>query len=204
MVRGVAREQAILGAVVELLATVGYEALTMDAVAARAHASKTTMYRRWKGKPELVRAAIDRYVAGRVLPAVYTGSLAGDLHAAVSALRDHLTPEFMAMMSGLTRAMKEDAELAISLRPLLDQDRVTERIVDRAVDRGELPAGATPRLAPLIHEVIEAQVFRRMGLGIGLDDEFARHVVDDIVLPLIAGTLQHEERPRDVPGHLRR
>jgi AcrR family transcriptional regulator len=38
--------------------------MTMDAVAARAHASKTTIYRRWPGKPELVKAAVDGYVAG--------------------------------------------------------------------------------------------------------------------------------------------
>ena len=38
------RERAILSAVIGLLAESGYEAMTMDAVAARAHASKTTIY----------------------------------------------------------------------------------------------------------------------------------------------------------------
>src|SRR5690242_12870246 len=57
VVRGEVREQAILAAVIELLGEDGYEAMTMDAVAARAHASKTTIYRRWRGKPELVKAS---------------------------------------------------------------------------------------------------------------------------------------------------
>lgn len=195
MARGVVREQAILAVVVELLGEVGYESMTIDAIAARAHASKTTMYRRWKGKPELVRAAIDQYVAGRVLVAGDTGSLAGDLHAAMSALRGHLTPEFMAMMGGLVRAMKDDAELAASLRPMmLDEDAVAKEIVGRAAGRGEVPRRAVSRLAPLVHEVIEAQVLRRMMTGAALDDDFGRHVVDDIVLPLIAGTLGRTTR----------
>ena len=57
MARGEARESAILSAVIGLLGELGYEAMTMDAVAARAHASKTTIYKRWPGKPQLVRAA---------------------------------------------------------------------------------------------------------------------------------------------------
>jgi AcrR family transcriptional regulator len=197
MARGAVREQAILAVVVELLGEVGYESMTVDAIAARAHASKTTMYRRWNGKPELVRAAIDQYVAGRVLVAGDTGSLVGDLYATMSALRSHLTPEFMAMMSGLVRAMKDDAELAASLRPLmLDEDAVAKEIIGRAVGRGELPRRAAPRLAPLVHEVIEAQILRRMMAGAALDDDFGRHVVDDIVLPLIAGTLGRTTRRR--------
>lgn len=189
MARGAVREQAILAAVVDLLGEVGYEAMTMDAVAARAHASKTTMYRRWAGKPELVRAAVDRHVAGRVLTTDDTGSLRGDLHAVMRALRDHLTPEFMAMMGGLTRAMKDDRALAASLRPLaLGEDAVTAKVIGRAVSRGELPRAAAVRLVSLIHEVIEAQVLRRMMYGAELDDDFGRHVIDDIVMPLVAGS----------------
>jgi AcrR family transcriptional regulator len=189
MVRGVVREQAILAAVVDLLGEVGYEAMTMDAVAARAHASKTTIYRRWAGKPELVRAAVDRHVAGRVLTAVDTGSLRGDLHAVMRALRDHLTPEFMAMMGGLMQALKDDPALAASLRPVaLGEDAVAEDVIGRAVSRGELPEAAAVRLVPLVHEVMEAQVLRRMMFGVGLDDDFGSHVIDDIVMPLIAGS----------------
>src|SRR5579864_5993220 len=67
MARGEVREEAILDAVIGLLGETGYEAMTMDAVAARAHASKTTIYRRWPGKAELVRAAVDAHITRRVL-----------------------------------------------------------------------------------------------------------------------------------------
>jgi AcrR family transcriptional regulator len=194
--RGTARERAILSAVIDLLGEAGYEAMTMDTVAARAHASKTTIYRRWSGKAELVRAAVDAHVAGRVLSAGDSGSLHGDLLAVMRAMRSHLTPEFLAMMSGLVHAMRGDNELAGSLRSLFKQDSVSAQVVDRAVARGELPAGAAPKLAQLVHEVIEAQIFRQMTTAGAVDDAFASHVVDDIVLPLLVGSLARHQPTR--------
>jgi AcrR family transcriptional regulator len=186
MVRGAARERAILSAVIELLGERGYEAMTMDAVAARAHASKTTIYKRWPGKPELVRAAVDVYVAGRLPGSADTGSLRGDLMAVMRAMRGHLTEEFLAMMSGLTHAMRDDRELADVLRSHLASDHaIAVPIIRRAAGRGELPSDAEAELASLAHEVIEAQVFRQMAIGGSLDEEFSRHVVDDLVIPVL-------------------
>lgn len=183
------RDLILRDAALVLLAEVGYDRLTMDAVAARARAGKTTIYRRWPGKPELVRAAVRAHIAGRVLSAPDHGSLRGDLLAVMRAMRSHLTPEFMAMMSGLVHAMRADRELAGSLRSLFDEYSVSEQIIGRAVARGELPALAAAALAQLAHEVIEAQIFRQMMTGAALDDTFARHVVDDIVLPLLSGSI---------------
>jgi hypothetical protein len=84
--------------------------------------------------------------------------------------------------------MKDDPALAAGLRPLLvDEDAVASEILGRAVSRAELSRPVAVRLAPLVHEVIEAQLLRRMMFGVALDDDFGRHVIDDIVLPLIAG-----------------
>jgi AcrR family transcriptional regulator len=186
MVRGEARERAILAAVIELLGEVGYEALTLDAVAARAHASKTTIYRRWRGKPELVKAAVDTYVAGRVPSSADTGSLRGDLLAVMRAMRGHLTDEFLAMMSGLIHAMRSDRELAGVLRSHLANDHsMALPIIRRAAARGEIPGGSDEALASLAHDVIEAQLFRQMAVGGSFDEEFSRHVVDDLVLPVL-------------------
>jgi AcrR family transcriptional regulator len=59
--RGAAREEAILLATLELLGEAGYDRMTMDAVAARARASKATIYRRWPDKAGLVVAAVRRH-----------------------------------------------------------------------------------------------------------------------------------------------
>ncbi|HEY2287657.1 MAG TPA: TetR/AcrR family transcriptional regulator [Streptosporangiaceae bacterium] len=186
MVRGETRERAILAAVVELLGEAGYEAMTMDAVAARAHASKTTIYRRWQGKPELVKAAVNGYVAGRLPVSADTGSLRGDLMAVMRAMGGHLTDEFLAMMSGLMHAMRTDPELAGVLRShLADDSSAALPIIRRAAGRGEVPAGAEETLARIAHELIEAQLFRQMALGSSFSEEFSRHVVDDLVLPAL-------------------
>jgi AcrR family transcriptional regulator len=143
MARGEVREKAILAAVMELLGEVGYERMTTDAVAARAHASKTTMYKRWPGKPELVRAAVDSYVVGRLAAVADTGSLRGDLMALMEALRGHLTSEFLAMMAGLVNAMREDPALAAALWSHLAVGHAAALpIISRAAGRGELPVGA--------------------------------------------------------------
>ena len=54
------REDEILDATLDLLLDVGYDRLTMDAVARRARASKATLYRRWDDKPSLVVDAMVR------------------------------------------------------------------------------------------------------------------------------------------------
>jgi AcrR family transcriptional regulator len=186
MARGEAREKAILAAVIELLGEVGYERMTTDALAARAHASKTTIYKRWPGKPELVRAAVDTYVAGRLPPGDDTGGLRGDLMALMEALRGHLTAEFLAMMSGLVHAMREDPELSAALWSYLAVGHAAALpVISRAAGRGELPGGADTELAALAHEVIEAHLFRQVAAGGTLSPEFTRHVVDDLVIPVL-------------------
>jgi AcrR family transcriptional regulator len=54
------REDEILDATVAVVAELGYDRLTMDAVATAAKASKATLYRRWSTKAELVVDAISR------------------------------------------------------------------------------------------------------------------------------------------------
>src|SRR3954451_7532673 len=74
------RERQILDAALEVLAEVGYDRLTMDAVAHRAKASKATLYRRWNSKATLVVEALARTKGVPVVPD--TGDLRGDLLSA--------------------------------------------------------------------------------------------------------------------------
>ena len=75
----------MLGATADLLAEVGYEALTFEAVAQRAGVHKTTVYRRWPTKPDLVAdAARERSV--QLVEVPDTGTLLGDLTALARAV----------------------------------------------------------------------------------------------------------------------
>src|SRR3954447_6644599 len=78
--RDESRDAVILAATLEVLADVGYDRLTMDAVAARAKASKATLYRRWTNKVTLVIEALQHAKSPTDVPD--TGSLREDLLAA--------------------------------------------------------------------------------------------------------------------------
>ena len=76
------RDDAIIRATLELLAEVGYHGLTMTDVAARAGASKATLYRRWTAKADLVADAVA--TLDPIEPPAYPGSsLRDDLLALV-------------------------------------------------------------------------------------------------------------------------
>jgi AcrR family transcriptional regulator len=183
MPRGDVRQQAILTATIELVGEIGYEAMTMDAVAGRARASKNTIYRRWNGKAELVRAALDAYLAARAPALPDTGALRGDLTALLAASRTRLTTEFTALMGGLVAAMRADEELREALwSHLVDDVGNIGPIIAQAIARGEVPAGTR---ADIVHEVIEALILRRMMLDEPIDEAFIAHAVDGVLLPLL-------------------
>jgi AcrR family transcriptional regulator len=183
--RGAARERAILGAVIDVIAEVGYEALTMDAVAARAGASKATIYRRWQGKADMVRAALDAYDAERNAEAPDTGTLRGDLVGVLETLRTTVTPAYIALTGGLARAMRTDPELAASMRAHMEDEELSPfaAALERAMARGEL----TPDVdATLLHDVAESMLAHRITVQMPIDDAFIVRVVDDVLLPVLA------------------
>lgn len=75
--RSAQSHQAILQATLELLAEVGFAAMSMDAIAARAGVGKTTIYRRYASKEELVADAIESIREEIVIPD--TGNLQSDI-----------------------------------------------------------------------------------------------------------------------------
>jgi len=180
--RAEAREQAILDAALELVKEVGYDRLSMDALAERAHAGKATIYRHWSGKAEVVAEAIRRRKSGRqVMPD--TGSLRQDLFEALGNMCVSLDGDG-ALVAGVMSAMRTDPQLSALMRSqVLDGDSPIDNIVSRAVDRGELLPGTT---ADLINEVGPAVVMMRLAFrGEPLDEAFTVHLVDQIVLPLL-------------------
>ncbi|GAA4607448.1 TetR/AcrR family transcriptional regulator [Actinoallomurus liliacearum] len=183
--RGEVREEAILLATLELLAEVGYDRMTMDAVAARAHASKATIYRRWPGKPELVVSAVKRYAASPTAAPAESGDLRQDLLAVLLAMRSSLTGQDADLILGLMIAMRRDAELAAAVRSqvVTDKGEAFGAVITRAVARGELPATVD---TALFVEISSAMLFSRLFVtGETLDDAFIHHLLDAVLLPLL-------------------
>jgi AcrR family transcriptional regulator len=184
MVRGQPREDALLRATIELLGEVGYEALTVDAVAARARASKATIYRRWRNKAELVKAALDSLDAEHNAAIPDTGALRSDLVAVMAAVREKATGAYVAMINDLIVAARRDEALAAALKSHVENEALSpfQAVLCRAIERGRLPADAP---AGLVHDVAEAMVLRRLQTGAPFDDAFIDKVVDGVLLPLL-------------------
>jgi len=178
------RDVAICDATLALLLEVGYDRMSMDAVAARAHASKATIYRRWPGKQELVLDAVKARGVGLTV-AEDTGSLRGDLVATYRSAVHGSAADDADLIAGVLRAMRTAPELADCVRSQVIESKcdVSRIIVARAVARGELPAETDPLI---MHEVASALWFHRvLVVGGPVDDAFIAHVVDDVLMPLL-------------------
>ena len=182
--RGAGRRSAICQAACELLAKVGYDRMTMDAIANQAKASKATIYRMWPDKPQLVAEALKcRFGTDTEVP--NTGSLRGDLLVLMTAACEVVSSELGEVISGVMTAATHDTRLADTLSQTLFQDKAELHtdLVRRAVERGEVAADADPAL---MHEVMHSMISTRKIWNLGpLDDEYARHVVDDILIPVM-------------------
>lgn len=134
------RLSEVFSTVHELLLEVGYERLTLDAVAARARTSKATLYRQWGGKPGLVMAALTRGTAEH--PPLFTDAGATSLDEAFAELArtDVVSDRDVRMGFMLLHAASTDPEFGAALREQIITPRLDElaSVFHAAADRGEI------------------------------------------------------------------
>lgn len=140
---------AIRGAVFEELAAVGYGRLSIEGVARRAGVGKTAVYRRWNSKLDMVIEVVAE-VAGQSLDVPDMGSLRDDLDmilmVASRALRHPLARK---IIPDLLAEAARNPDISRTLETALQENQraIGLRVVGRAIERGELPAGIDPDLA---------------------------------------------------------
>lgn len=178
------REAELYTAVLDLLREVGYDALTMDAVAARTKSSKATLYRQWGGKAELVARAMGHQKRGHA--DVDTGSLRGDFHAMVTRDDDCHMEQNSALMRSLAMAMHANPDLLRAFRELLIEPELAEmrRVLQRAVDRGEIRPD-NPAIDYVMHMMIGGFAARTMIDELPPTQDFLTSYVDAVVLPAL-------------------
>ncbi|HEX3611720.1 MAG TPA: TetR/AcrR family transcriptional regulator [Sporichthyaceae bacterium] len=177
------REQEILDVCAELLTEIGYERLTIDAVAARARASKATIYRRWPGKPALVGAAVRHVTDTASIAPEYTGDLRADLLSLITNARDRFSRQGR-LMAGMVNAMQTDPELAALLRADIARCRAS---VDELIDRYALDIQVTAQNSELIRQLAPATLLMRVLVtGEPVDDDLLVRLVDHVMLPLLS------------------
>lgn len=173
-------DAAILLATRQALVELGWSKLTMGDVAVRAGVAKTTLYRRWAGKNELVVDAVAVLFDELELPDL--GSLAADVEGVVLQFASILErPETKtALMAVVAESTRDDALRGRIRSAIVDRQK---RLVligrERAQMRGELPyeddAAASARHADLIFDVVAgAVVHRALVSAEPVDREWAR------------------------------
>jgi len=175
------RDVALREAALELLSEFGYDCMTMDQVAARARASKVTIYRRWSGKAELVVDALNCLKGER--PVADRGTLRDDLEAIAqsSGSNDRFDGQ---LTTGLITALARDSELRQVFRERLIDPRLAnvKHVFERAVARGEI---SPERNLDLLTLLLPALILHHLLInGEVPDAQFAQQVIDDVIMPL--------------------
>jgi len=178
------REVQVLEAALAVLGDVGYDRLTMDAVALRAKASKATLYRRWNGKVALVIDALQHHhqPAAGTSPAD-TGSLRGDLIASFCG-KGKLTdqPEVATFGAILTAVVRDPAFAAAFRRDVVAPKLADSRtIFERAIERGEV--GTDVDIELLASALAGIVMHRLILLGEAPTEQTVTSVIDQIILP---------------------
>ena len=173
-------DEAIVTAVLELLATEGYAQLSVERIAAHAGVGKASLYRRWPDKISIVLEAVSRNPERPSAPD--TGSLREDMLEYLSTLVQYRSvhAEAIAAISG--EALR-DAFFAQAFRVGMTGPVIADlrAITERAVARGELPAGTdTALLASLVPALLQME---RLLSGHHPDEVFVGRIVDQFFTP---------------------
>jgi AcrR family transcriptional regulator len=194
--RGASRAAAILDATLQLLGELGYDQLTIDAVAARAGSSKTTIYRRWPDKSALVCAAL--IAASERHPDLPAGatSLREDLSVLIALMAKMGATEDPGAFASLLAAAHKDPAIAAAVRvtALEPRRRDCRDVIQRAIGRGEL---RDPGLATVLFETAIGQIMVRFLLqSDGFDEPSQVAFVDNTLIP----TLKAHDRSFETGG----
>jgi AcrR family transcriptional regulator len=175
------RETELLTVTLELLQEHGYDRLTVDAVAAKAHASKATVYRRWPSKAELVLAAFIEGIRQVAVPP-NTGTLRNDL------LRlGELVCEHGKQHAGTIRAVLVEVSRSPALSDVMQHQFIEQRkalithIFHAAADRGEIDRAAiNDELWDLLPHYL---IFRSIFPGHPPTRQTVQALVDEVIIP---------------------
>ena len=170
----------VIAATLAELGERGYAALSLESIARRAGVHKTTLYRRWGTREELVLdAMLER--AGAHISVPDTGSLRGDLlELARTAAANAASPEVAAMARAVAAESPRDGRLAAANRRFWAERLALDgAMVERAIERGEVAAGTEP--VRVIEAVIGPIHLRLLLTGEPVDDSFLEEIVDVVV-----------------------
>lgn len=189
------RDEAILDATIELLGRQGYHGLTMEGVARLAGVGKATVYRRWASKGALVGEAVATRLS--VAPVPDRGNLREDLVAAIdTTIHNYAGTVAGVVIPAVVSDLGRDPQLLTAFREqfLHPRRRESAAVLERAIERGDLPAGIDIEL--VMDAWAGAIFYRALISGRPIRPEFAEHVADLLLQGMLPRELTEDlERP---------
>ncbi|MFE2375126.1 TetR/AcrR family transcriptional regulator [Streptomyces sp. NPDC059398] len=184
--RGPVLERAILEAALEQLSAVGWNALTMEGVAARARTGKAAVYRRWSSKEDLVADAL-RAALPELVASADHGSVREDLYQLCRGIRDAMfsTPGFAlrAVLHECDNSTAERFHELIIRRVAEPSVQLFKEVVWRGIKRGDVRSDA---VGDLICDVIPGlMMYRSKVCGSKFPDEDIARMIDEVMVPLL-------------------
>ncbi|GAA2088064.1 TetR/AcrR family transcriptional regulator [Kitasatospora saccharophila] len=178
------REREFFEAVLDEVRNHGYQAVTMEGVAARTRCGKSTLYRRWGTKARFVAAALRADRQPRCA-GIDTGSLAGDLRLA-AAVTGAWSDQDTGLLQALGYAVMTDSDLRDAVRETVVAPEVAalEAVLRRGVERGEVPADH-PALAFVPSMLFGVTRIRPLIEGRPADADYLTRYVESAVLPAL-------------------
>jgi AcrR family transcriptional regulator len=178
--RSAEADDAILDAALDQFCEFGYDGLSVERVASCAGVAKTTIYRRYPAKLDLVMAALERAKEGVIVPEG-SGSLRDDLLAmAHSYLAMLESPTIGRAIPMLMASKARSDELADAHAEFVRARRApSHALIRKGIDRGQLPADADPAM---IADMLTGAIFTRVFVtGQPTDEAYLVALVDRIL-----------------------
>jgi AcrR family transcriptional regulator len=179
VLRGERARQRVIAAALELLAEHGLPGFTMEAVAHRAGASKTTVYSRWPTRTLLLIDAMDS--ASPPLPVPSSDGLRDALIELVSGMQAKLSEKvFPRLMAAFIDAAEQEPALREMQVGLTQRRRQPVRqVLTNARHRGEIRDDADIELA--IDLLTGPMFYRRFLIHEPFSARHAEHLVDHVL-----------------------
>jgi AcrR family transcriptional regulator len=171
--------RSVIEATMAVLRDRGWDRFSIAEVASRAGVHETSIYRRWGTRERLATDALLE-TGEQDLPVPDTGSLRGDLAGFAAGICQYVsTPLGLALARAMATPTGDPAITEASARYFQTRFEIASVIVDRAIARGEIPAGADAALA--LEMLIAPLHFRTLVSHQPLDDELPGRLADLVI-----------------------
>lgn len=168
--------EVVFAAAIELVAERGFAGASIEAIAERAGVARSTIYRNWPTRIDLLLQAVGSEVGG--IESLAKGDLREDLVAIVSRLADLLSSDVMgSVAASIVLEARHDPDLEELRRRFLASRRTAlDTVIRAAVARGDLPTDTDMQL---LEDELAAQVtYRTLVLRAGIDGAWVEDLVD--------------------------